>query len=291
MNRRVCILLLLGGLVYAQGVATTPSLAANEAGGAGLQPTVKSDTGSVSDLPPLPPSKATVLGGTIRVLDHLRDRMILQIHGGGRTVVFFDERTRVCRDGQAASLDELKNGDRVYVDTVLDGTRIFARNISLATSGAIGRTDGQVVSFEPSSGELTLRDTISLVPWKMRLTPETVILRGDRPASPAELRRGTLVAAAFLPRSDGRVVVRQISILASPGAAFIFSGRLVHVDLHRGLLVLMDPRDQKSYVYFNPTVRALSHDIREGADVTVSATFDGNHYAAQSITLNSVSNQ
>jgi hypothetical protein len=113
-----------------------------------------------------------------------------------------------------------------------------------------------------------------------------VILHGDRPASPAELQPGSLVAVAFLPSRDGHVSVQQISILALPGMTFTFSGRVEQFDLRRGLLTLVDPRDQKSYqVSFDPTVRALTRDVHEGVDVTVSASFDGKRYTAQSITL------
>ncbi|MGA9208116.1 MAG: hypothetical protein WB347_09975, partial [Terriglobales bacterium] len=87
-------------------------------------------------------------------------------------------------------------------------------------------------------------------------------------------------------------MVRQISILASPGTAFVFAGRLEYLDLRRGLLVVVDPRDNKSYeVNFDSTVRGLTRDIREGADVTVHADFDGSRYTAQSITLNTPSSR
>lgn len=291
MSRCVYNLLVLAGVVFTQA-ATVPSFAASGAAGDSLTPTAQTDARSTPDLPPLPPGQATVLGGTIASVDHLRDRMVLQVFGGGRTVVTFDVRTRVSRDGKTASLDDLKNGDRVYADTVLNGTQVFARNISVGSSRVSGQTNGQVVNFEPASGELTLRDTLSLVPWRMRLTSETVILSGDRPASPAELQPGGLVAVAFVPSKDGRVAVQQISILALPGTTFTFSGRVEQFDLRRGLLTLVDPRDQKSYqVSFDPTVRALTRDVREGVDVTVSASFDGTRYTAQSITLSAPSIQ
>ena len=292
MSRCVYNLLVVAGMVFGLAAATLPSFAASGAAGDSLTPTAQSDVRSSPDLPPLPPGHATVLGGTIAVVDHLRDRMVLQLFGGGRTVIAFDVRTRVSRDGKTASLDDLKNGDRVYADTVLDGTQVFARNINVGNAALSGQTNGQVVSYEPATGELTLRDTLSLIPRRMRVTPETVILRGDRPGSPAELQPGGLVAVAFLPNKDGRVAVQQISILASPGMTFTFSGRVDHLDLNRGLLTLVDPRDQKSYqVSFDPTVRTLTREVREGMDVTVSASFDGARYTAQSITLNATSIQ
>ena len=291
MSRCIRNLLILAGAIFFQA-ATLPSFAASGSGGDSLTPTAQSDVRPSSDLPPLPPGQATVLGGTVMTVDHLRDRMVLQVFGGARTVVTFDVRTRVYRDGKAASPDDVKNGDRVYVDTVLNGTQVFARNINLGTAALSGQTSGQVVSFEPATGELTLRDTLSLIPWRMRLTPQTVILHGDRPASAAELQPGGLVAVAFLPSKDGRIAVQQISILASPGMTFTFSGRVERFDMRRGILTLVDPRDQKSYqVSFDPTVRALTRDVREGMDIKVLASFDGHSYTAQSITLNAPSKQ
>jgi len=291
VRRCVCALLMFGGLAHAQA-SPPPSFAAKEAADAAVSPTAKSSAGSASDLPPLPPGRATLLGGTIRMVDHLRDRLALQAFGGGRIMVTFDERTRIYRDGSAAASDDLKNGDRVYADTVLDGTQVFARRICVTTGGPIGQSNGQIVNFDPAKGELTMRDTISTVPWKMRLASDAVILREDRPATPAELRPGTLVTVAFLPAKDGQVVVRQISILASPGGTFVFAGRVEYLDLRRGLLVLMDPRGNKSYdLCFDSADRALTLDIREGADVTVSARFDGKLYTAHSITVNKPSSQ
>jgi len=286
VNRCAYILLLVCGMISSQAAAAS--------GGASdsLTPTAQTGPRFAPDLPPLPPGQATVLGGAIVSIDHLRDRMVLQIFGGGRTVVSFDVRTRVYRDGKAVSLDELKSGDRVYADTVLDGTQIFARNINLGSSSVSGQTNGQVVSFNPASKELVLRDTLTLVPWRMRLTAATVIVRGDRPASLAELQPGGLVAVAFMPSNDGSATVQRISLLASPGMTFTFFGRVDHLDLRRGMLVVVDPRDQKSYEgSFDPQARGLTRDVHEGADVTILASFDGKSYTAQSITLNAPSSQ
>jgi hypothetical protein len=241
-------------------------------------------------IPPLPGGKVTLLGGTIQKVDHIRDRLTLQVFGGDRTAVLFDERTRVFRDGKSATLDDLKNGERAYVDTTLDGTQIFARNIRVVAQLPTGQSSGQIVDYRPGSGELIVRDTISPEPVKMRLAGNAVILQGDRIAGPAELKAGTLVTLAFTPGNGEAPIVRQISILALPGAAFIFSGRIDHLDLRRGLLVVVDPRDNKSYeVYFDPTARHLARDLKQGVDVTVQATFDGRRYQSREIAVNSVS--
>jgi hypothetical protein len=240
-------------------------------------------------IPPLPAGKVTLLGGTIQKVDHIRDRLTLEVFGGGRMAVLFDERTRVFLDGKSATLDDLKNGERTYVDTTLDGTQIFARSIRIAGKLPTGQSSGQIVDYQPGKGVLIVRDTISPEPVKMRLAGDAVILQGDRNVAPAELKPGTLVSLAFTPGSGEAPVVRQVSILALPGASFVFSGRIEHLDLRRGLLVVVDPRDNKSYeVYFDPSARHLAHDLRQGADVTVQATFDGRRYQSREIAVNSV---
>jgi hypothetical protein len=245
---------------------------------------------SLLDVPALPTGKTTLVGGTIRSVDHIRDRLTLDIFGGGHTTILFDERTRVFRGTEKGSLDSLKNGERASLDTTLDGTRIFARNIRVAAEAAAGQGDGQVVAFEPATGILTLRDTLSPQPVKMRLAGGASILRGDHAATTADLRPGTLVTLIFAPGSD-KSTVRQVSILASPGTTFGFSGRVEYLDLHRNLLTLVDPRDNKSYEVYFDSSRSLMSDVQEGADVSVQATFDGSRYEASAVTVNSASAQ
>ena len=224
------------------------------------------------------------------MVDHVRDRMMLDVFGGGHTVVLFDERTRVFREGKQGSLDELKNGERAYVDTTLDGTATFARNIRVVPDWPTGQGDGQIVDF--ANGELTLRDSLSPRPVKMRLAPDVVITHGDKPATQADLQPGALVSLTFQPGTDRTAWVRQVSILASPGATFIFSGQVAHLDLHRGLLVVVDPRDNKSYEVSvdSKNGRELTRKIQEGSKVSVEASFDGRRYEARAITVNPEAN-
>lgn len=239
-------------------------------------------------IPPMPGGKVTLLGGTIQKVDHIRDRLTLQVFGGGRTAVLFDERTRVFVDGRGGTLDDLKDGERTYVDTTLDGTQIFARSIRIARKMPTGQSSGQIVDYRPGTGTLVVRDSISPEPVKMKLAGNAVILQGDRTVGSAELKPGTLVNLAFTPGNGEAPVVRQVSILALPGASFVFSGRVEHLDLRRGLLVIVDPRDNQSYdVYFDPSARHLARDLQQGSNVTVQATFDGRRYQSREIAVNS----
>jgi hypothetical protein len=115
----------------------------------------------------------------------------------------------------------------------------------------------------------------------------TEILRNDQRVSPSELRPGALVSIQLRPDGEGHGIARQISILAMPGGSFTFAGRVIFLDLHDGLLVLLDPRDKKRYeVHFNPALQ-LSDQVRVGSDVSVSTDFDGTRYFARSIAVTS----
>jgi hypothetical protein len=145
------------------------------------------------------------------------------------------------------------------------------------------------VAFRPGTGELVVREELSPDPVTMRVADNAVIMQGDHNVRVDELRPGTLITLAFTPRNGDSPLVRQISILASPGTVFVFSGRIDHIDVRRGLLVITDPRDNKSYdVHFDPASRQLTQNLRQGVDVTVQAGFDGTRYQSREITVNSV---
>lgn len=291
MTRFMFGIIVLASVAAAQTAPSTSSLVAKN--GAVAPSAVSPAANTVRQnpslgVPPLPKGKTTLMGGTIRRVDHVRDRLMLDVFGGGHTVILFDERTRVFRESDAAHVEDLRDGQRAYVDTTLDGTAVFARNIRVVAAVPTGQGNGQIVDFAPSSGELTLRDGLSPRPVKMRLATSAQILKGDQPVAAAELRPGTLVALDFSPGVKGEASVNRISILASPGATFGFSGRVEHLDLHRGLLVLVDPRDNQSYeVYIDSKTPASVRDIHEGADISIATTFDGSHYVIQTVTSNS----
>jgi hypothetical protein len=250
-----------------------------------------SDAHPATSLPPLPTGKTTLLGGTISSVDHIRDRIVLEVFGGGRYAVLFDDRTRVFDQGKQQRVDALRAGQRAYVDTTLDGAAIFARNIRLDGALPTGQGNGQIVSFDSRSGELTLRDTLDPQPVKLRLAAGASILRDGHPAQASELHPGALVNVTFTSAGD-KATVRELSILASPGEGFVFSGRVQFLDLRRGLLVIVDPRDNKSYeVYFNPSAATQVRNVQEGAEITATTSFDGHRYLVQSVTRNSSNKQ
>lgn len=242
------------------------------------------------DLPNLPPAKATLMGGTIQKLDRIQDALTIQVFGGGKEKIFFDPRTHIYLGTALGSTADLRQGDRVYVDTILDGSTVFAKSIRLRKTAVAGQSQGIVSGFREDKQELTLRDAISPRPLKVRLTSGTKIVHGDRSVSASELVPGTLVNITFGPQEDGGDVAREISVLAVPGGSFTFAGRVTGLDLRLGLLVITSSTDHKTYeIYFNPALLPPDQNLRESAQVTIQTRFDGNRYVARSVTVNSPS--
>jgi len=239
------------------------------------------------DLPPLSKSKVTLVGGTIEKLDRVRDQLTVRpFGGGGRMKILFDARTRVYRDGQVTSPTDLKKGDRVYVDTILNGSNIFARNIRFSTNVPLGESQGSVVSYHADRGELLVRDALSPQPMRVRVNSSTRISQGERLISASQLEAGTLVAVKFDSENNGRDLAREISVLALPGATFTFAGELVTVNLRSGLLVLNSVTDHKTYeINFDPSKFSVDDKWQQGTDVSVQARFDGTRYTAQNVTI------
>src|SRR5258708_4367743 len=224
------------------------------------QPTEASDTlidpaSLLPDLPKVPNAKASLIGGTIGRLDRVRDQLTVQVFGGGKMKISFDPRTHIYHDGIEASLADLHQGDRVYVDTILDGTTVFARTIRLKSSALAGESQGIITSYRADKGELQIRDALSPREVKIRVTPQTRIVEGDHSAPASKLAPGTLVAIKFGPGRDGGEIAKEVSVLAIPGASFTFAGQITAIDLRLGLLVLNSSTDHKTYeIYLDPAV-------------------------------------
>jgi hypothetical protein len=241
----------------------------------------------VPGMPSLPAAKSTLVGGIIDRLDRVQDRLTVRVFGGGKMNILFDPRTHIYRDGEPASASDLRKGDRVYIDTMLDGANVFARNIRLKKSTTDAESQGVVLSYHPDRGELTMRDVLSPDAFKVRFSSSTRILQGGRAVSPIEITPGTLVAVKLGAQQDGHDWAREISLLAAPGASFTFAGQVTSLDLRMGLLVLTSTTDRKSYeIYFDPSVLAIDDNLHPGTDVTILTRFEGNKYLARSLTIN-----
>jgi hypothetical protein len=241
------------------------------------------------EIPPMPKGNPTVLGGTIDRLDRVRDQLIVRAFGSKQTFkIMFDERSQVFRDGKMISVRDLRPSEHVSVETVVDGTGIFAKSIHVRSTSSEAECRGQILSFDAGTGELILRDALSPRPIKLTVGKGVMVTGGQAvpKASTTDLKEGTLISATFTPDASGHRIVHQLQVLAIPGGSFTFVGNVAYLDLGAGMLVVTDPRDNKSYdISFEPNRMPVSRQLREGTDVTVTAEFNGSHYVARDIAL------
>ncbi len=244
----------------------------------------------ILDPPPIPDGNTTLVGGVVSSVDHIRNHMTVAVFGGGRWKVGFDERTHIFRNGAETTQLAIKKGERVSVDTMLDKPHheVFARNIRLGVPATPADADGQIIEVDPGRQTLLLRDQINSSPVHFSVNNDTRIIHGTRTANLNDIRPGSLVHVQFSPDRPNRGLAREITIIAAPGSAFTFVGKITFLDMHRGLLALQNVTDDKNYeIHFNPAT--IGSDIKDGlgvgTGVRIVATFEGPKYTAQTITL------
>jgi Domain of unknown function (DUF5666) len=242
----------------------------------------------ILDPPPVPATTTTLVGGTISGVDRMRNRLTVQVYGGGHWTVNFDERTHIFHSGAETTQLALKKGERVYIDTQLDNNQhdIFARNIRVGVATLPADADGQIVDVDSRHSELTLRDAINSVAVRFAVNQETRITSGQTPAEFKDVIPGALVHVRFAAESPNRGLAREIDILAAPGSNFTFAGRVTYLDIHRGVLAVQNLTDGKNYdIRFalnrNPEIKRLG----VGMEVWIVATFEGSAYIAQTIRI------
>jgi hypothetical protein len=219
-------------------------------------------------------------------MDRVRDELTIRVFGGGKMKIAFDPRTKILRNGDPALPSDLRRGDHVSIDTILNNGIVFARNIRLTTS-IPGESQGTVVGYHDGSRELDVRDRLSPRVIKLRLSAQTRVIDQGKTASASDLIRGTLVSIKFGPQREGHNTVQEITVLAVPGRNFTFVGHVTNLDLHAGLIVLTSSTDGKTYeIYFDPSEVKLEDTVAQSADITVVTRFDGNRYVAHSVKVN-----
>lgn len=285
---RIVAFILWSGLAYGQVTSSsmTPAQPATKSTARTdrTAPDVVVDANTLLPEMPAPAGKPALVGGTISNIDRVNDELTVRPFGGAPMRVLFDGRTLVWRNGVKVSTRELRAGEKAYVDTVLDGSSVFAKSVRVLSQGTSGEARGQVVSFDPSRGELTLNDGLSPQPFKVRILPGTKVMRNDRETSTNLLQPGTLVVVAFSPGQGTRVAAQQVTVVAEPGTSFAYIGRVMALDLRAGTIVVMDPRDKKTYeIRFDPGSIKIDGDLQLGSEVIVEARFDGTHYATNAI--------
>ena len=248
--------------------------------------------GDLPALPSVPAGTTTIMGGAIRNLDPVRDQFSLDIYGQRRPMkIWFDERTQVFRDGIKIPLRDLRTEDHASVQTVLDGSNVFAVSIHILSQAPDGECQGHVLNYNPRTGELEVSATASPRPIKLFVPAEASIVREGQIAFTSQssgrddLVAGALISATFKPMPGGRDVASRITVLAVPGSYFLFAGTISQLDLPMGVLDLVDPRDGKSYeIHFASARIPAGGNVHLGESVTVKAYYDGSRYQAAEIT-------
>lgn len=280
----VALVPFVAAAAYAQnqsGFAATPGASNPATNSAPAASTVRrGDYDPLLDLPPLPRKPITLMGGVVLNNDEVLNRMTFQPFGTKQKLqVHFDTRTRFFLDGKQITEREIKPGQRIYLDTMLNGNRVFAKSIWIKTS-ATGVGRGQIVSFDAQRGVLTINDELSSQPIKLQLTPSSVIRKGRQSGSQSDLVQGALVDLDFGAQKD----LRTVTVLATPGTTFIFAGRVTYLDLSQKLIAVDNRSDGKKYdISMEAIAPSVLRQVHEGSEVSVSAVFDGERYSARSI--------
>jgi cold shock CspA family protein len=283
---RISAVLALAGALHAQ---TQPAASPTEnkpQTPAAATPQIQPERDPLFDPPPLPNKKVSLIGGTIVKLDPVLSRLTVQAFGGKKMGVTFDPRTQVFQDGKPVRDLDLKKGQRIYLDTMLIGSNVFAKRIWIQTAPSTGSGRGQVMAYDAGTGELTLRDELSARPAKFHLDGSTEVRSQNQKVSATELQPGSLVTLNFGPQQGKFDSVREVDILAKPGASFSFFGRITYLDLSRRMIAIDNRPDNKNYeVHLETIPTGDMRKLHEGTVVGVTAVFDGKNYVAHEIKI------
>jgi hypothetical protein len=259
------------------------------------QPDLRSATTSGDfDVLPLPPGgKSTILGGQIRSVDPVLNQFTLGIEGQRPLKILFDQRTQLFRNGTSISLRELQSEEHASVQTVLDGGDVYALSIHVLSQTPEGECQGHVQNYDPATGTLTVNTNLSREPIRLMLRDDTPVVREGQAAftsgaaGKSDLVSGSMVVVKFEANGKGQAVANHVTVLARPGSSFVFSGKVSSLDMHAGLLVLLDPRDDRTYqISFSPARIAGSDNLHTDDLVRVTASFGDGRYTATEITAN-----
>ena len=243
------------------------------------QTVADADVGS----PGKPGAKVGLVRGVVKRMDPIHDQFVIHAFGGRDIRIAFDPRTKLLpEDKKEAQVSRLPLGTVVAVDTVIDNGKLFARSVRTGPANA-AELNGQVVRYDAAKSRLILRDPLSPEGTSVPVTSATTIINQGQPATPQDLSPGMLVRIWFSPAYNA---ASKVEIFAQRGNSFTFAGRIISVDLRSHVLSLSNDTDQ--------SVRELSidalndstlHLLREGANVSIQAEFDGDRYNVRSVAL------
>jgi hypothetical protein len=254
-------------------------------------PSAATKSSSEAVLPPVPHGKSTVMGGEIRDVDPVRDQFILKVFGGSPVKIYYDERTKVYRNGTKLPVLDLRPNDHASVETTLDGTTIFALKILTLSQVQGDEFRGQVSSFNSRTGELVIHSVAAHDPIKLHVPPGTPVsvVGQDGSSSPQEgpvaFVPGSLLDVRFIGGGD-RGTVTGVDVLAAPGSSYVFTGKVLYLDIPAGRMVIVDPRDNQAYpITLDPSLLSTARKLHEGSVVRATTSFDGQRYVANQIKM------
>jgi hypothetical protein len=224
--------------------------------------------------------KVGLVRGVLKRVDPIYDQIVIHTFGDGDIRVAFDGQTKLVTDNGNTRLTNIPAGSVLSVDTVMDGGKLFA---SFVRSGPASSAElnGQVVRYEPSRSELILRDPISPENISLRVTSSTRVVRRGQAASAQNLSPGMLVRVWY---SAAGSSASEVEVIAARGDSFTFEGRIIAVDLRSRVLSLSNNTDQSlRELTFGPLDNRSLGLLREGAQVSIQAEFDGEHYNVRTV--------
>lgn len=268
----VALVSLAGVCMQAQSPAAPPSTVSGAA--------KKVDSGDDLFPPHRHNGKVGLVRGVLKKVDPIYDQLVIHTFGDGDTRIAFDGQTRLLAENSDARLSNLPAGSVVSVDTVMDDGKLFASFVRIGTAGS-AELNGQVVRYDPSRSQLILRDPISPENISLRVNDSTKVVRQGQNSSPQNLSDGMLVRVWY---SAAQNLANEIEVVAARGDSFTFEGRIVAVDLRSRVLSLSNNTDQSlRELSFSALDNNSLNLLREGAQVSIQAEFDGNHYNVRSV--------
>jgi hypothetical protein len=237
--------------------------------------------------PPLAKTKPTLIGGTAARVDHVRNLLTIEPFGSKQKIkLFIDERTHIYRNGQETTVLGIRKGDRVYADTMLDGSRIFAKNVRIENQVGAAEVRGQITTVNRENGTVTVKDELSAQPVTFTVGGGTQYSAFKGNASSADLKPGSLIDVQFAPGKDKHDQAQEVIVLARPGESYVFSGVVTNVDMRSGTLALENRSDEQTYeLHFSDAAIDDRNKLKVGSEVTAHAIFDGKQYNAKDLQL------
>jgi hypothetical protein len=200
--------------------------------------------------------------------------------------VFVDERSHIYRDGGETTVLGIRKNDRVYVDTMLDGARVFAKNVRVETQTGVAEVRGQVTAVNREKGTVTVRDELSTQPVTFAVGSSTQYSAYKGSANSNDLQPGSLVDVQFALGKDKHDVAQEVILLAKPGDTYVFSGVVTNIDLRSSTLALENRSDDQTYeLHFDQSAVDDRDKLKVGSEVTAHVVFNGKQYTANDLQL------